>query len=300
MDLGFLQNRILFSVAAYRDWTANQLVQSALPAQAGQPSVFVNMPADIRNTGVEMTLRTVNLSRGKWSWVSTITMSVPRNRLVSFPGLATTKEASTLVVGKSLTVVKGYQYQGVSADSGLFTFREFSHGGVLNDSDVVAGRNMDLKYYGGLDQVVRYKNWELDVFIEFRRQNGQNPYAILYQQYMPGFAGPYMEDNAPAEFLHRWRQPGDHTALQQMTESPGTEAYQRMQDYIGSTANSIDASFIRLKNVALSYRLKHYRVWLKAENLFTYTRYPVSDPETQDPRVLPPVRTVAMGLQVNW
>lgn len=93
---------------------------------------------------------------------------------------------------------------------------------------------------------------------------------------------------------------GDHAALQQMTESAGTAAYSRMQDYIASTANSIDASFIRLKNLALSYRLKHYRVWLKAENLFTYTRYPVSDPETQDPRVLPPVRTVAMGLQVNW
>jgi hypothetical protein len=219
---------------------------------------------------------------------------------VSFPGLATTKESSTLVVGKSLTVVKKYSYQGVSVDSGLFTFREFSHGGVLNDSDLVAGGNMDPRYYGGLDQAVRFKNWELDVFIEFRRQNGQNPYPILYQQYMPGFATPYMEDNAPVEFLHRWRQPGDRVTLQQMTESPGTEAYQRMQDYIASTANSIDASFIRLKNVALSYRLKQYRVWLKAENLFTYTRYPVGDPETQDPRVLPPVRTVAMGLQVNW
>ncbi len=292
MDLGFLQNRILFSVAAYRDWTANQLVQSALPVQAGQPSVFVNMPADIRNTGVELTLRTVNWSSGHWSWVSTLMVSVPRNRLVSFRGVATTKESGTLVVGKSLTVVKGYSYQGVSADSGLFMFR--------NDSDVVVGGNMDPKYYGGLDQVVRYKNWELDVFIEFRRQNGQNPYVILYQQYMPGFAAPYMEDNAPVEFLHRWRQPGDHAALQQMTESAGTAAYSRMQDYIASTANSIDASFIRLKNLALSYRLKHYRVWLKAENLFTYTRYPVSDPETQDPRVLPPVRTVAMGLQVNW
>jgi hypothetical protein len=26
----------------------------------------------------------------------------------------------------------------------------------------------------------------------------------------------------------------------------------------------------------------------------------VTDPETQDPRVLPPVKTVAMGLQVNF
>jgi hypothetical protein len=147
--------------------------------------------------------------------------------------------------------------------------------------------------------VVRFKNWEIDVFVEFRRQNGQNPYAILYHYYMPGFSTPYLEDNAPVEFLHRWRQPGDHAALQKMTESAG-EAYQRMQDYIASTANSIDASFIRLKNVGVTYRLKNYKIWIKTENLFTWTRFPVSDPETQDPRVLPPVRTVAMGMQVNF
>jgi TonB-linked SusC/RagA family outer membrane protein len=290
MDLGFLQNRILFSVAAYRDWTTNQLVQSALPAQAGQPTVEVNMPADIRNTGVELTLRTVNISHGPWSWVSTLMVSVPQNHLVSFPGLATTKESSTLVVGKSLTVVKGYQYQGVSVDSGLFQF----------SSNAVAGGNMDPRYYGGLDQVLKYKQWELEVFVEFRAQNGQNPYVILYQQYMPGFAMPYMEDNAPVEFLHRWRQPGDHAALQQVTESTGSVAYQRIQDYIFSTANSIDASFVRLKNVRLAHRVKHSLIWIKGENLFTWTRYPVTDPETQDPRVLPPVKTVAMGLQVNF
>jgi hypothetical protein len=102
------------------------------------------------------------------------------------------------------------------------------------------------------------------------------------------------------EWLNRWRQPGDHAVLQQMTESTGSVAYQRMQDYIGSNANSIDASFVRLKNLGLSYRLKHCRVWIKTENLFTYTRFPVTDPETQDPRVLPPVKTVAMGLQINF
>jgi TonB-linked SusC/RagA family outer membrane protein len=310
MDLGFLQNKILFSVAAYRDWTANQLVQSALPSQTGQPSVFVNLPADIRNTGVEFTLRTVNWSSAHWSWTSTLTVSVPENKLVSFPGLASTKEAGTLVVGKSLSVVKGYQYQGVSVDSGLFQFRDVNHNGVLDGGDLVAGGNLDPRYYGGLDQVVRYRNWDLDLFIEFRRQNGQNPYIILYQQYLPGFENTYLEGNAPVEWLHRWRQPGDHAVLQQMTESTSSEAYQRMQDYISSNANSIDASFVRLKNLALSYRLpkewlrrvalKGGRLWLKAENLFTYTRYPVTDPETQDPRVLPPVKTVAMGLQINF
>jgi hypothetical protein len=80
----------------------------------------------------------------------------------------------------------------------------------------------------------------------------------------------------------------------------GSVAYQRMQEYIVSTANSIDASFIRLKSLGLTYKMKHSRIWIKTENLFTWTRYPVTDPETQDPRVLPPVKTVAMGVQVNF
>ena len=300
IDLGFLQNRILFSAAAYRDWTANQLVQLNLPSQAGQPSVFVNMPADVVNTGLEFSLRTVNWSGGGWSWVSTLTLSVPANKLASFPGLVYTKEANALVVGKSLTVVKGYQYQGVSADSGLFEFRDVNHDGVLNSYDLVAGGNLDPRYYGGLGNAVRYKHWEVEVFVDFRAQNGQNPYILLYQQYMPGFAVPYLEDNAPVDFQRRWRRPGDHAVLQQVTESSNTVAGMRMQDYISSTAQSMDASFVRLKNVRVSWRLGRSLVWIKAENLFTWTRFPVTDPETQDPRVLPPVRTVAMGLQVNW
>jgi TonB-linked SusC/RagA family outer membrane protein len=300
MDLGFLNNRILLTVAAYRDWTVNQLVQSALPSQSGQPTVFVNMPANVVNRGVEFSLRTVNWSDRDWSWTSTLMVTVPVNRLVSFPGLAHTQDSSTLVVGKSLSVVKGYQYQGVSADSGLFMFKDVNHDGVLTNADFVPGGNLDPRYYGGLDNVVRYKRWELQLFVEFRRQSGQNPYVILDQQYMPGFATPYFEGNAPVEWLHRWRQPGDHVALQQATESVNSVAYTRMQDYISSTANSVDASFIRLKNLMLSYRVKCARLWLKGENLFTYTRFPVTDPETQDPRVVPPVKTVAVGMQLNF
>jgi len=300
LDLGFLNHRILCSVAWYRDWTLNQLVQSALPSQVGQPTVSVNMPANVVNRGMEFTLRTVNYSNKNWTWISTLMVSAPLNRLRSFPGLAHTQDSSLVVVGKSLSVVKGYAYQGVRADSGLYTFRDVNHDGVLDGHDVVAGGNLDPRYYGGLDNVVRYKKWEIELFVEFRRQNGQNPYVILYQEYMPGFQSPYLEGNAPVEWLHRWRQAGDRVALQQVTESAGSAAYTSMQNYISSTANSIDASFVRLKNVALAYTLKHTRFWLKGENLLTYTHFPVTDPETQDPRVLPPVKTLAMGVQVNF
>src|SRR5262249_45892630 len=162
-----------------------------------------------------------------------------------------TTDSNTLVVGKPLSVVKGYQYLGVSSDSGLYTFRDVRKDGVLDAHDVVAGGNLDPKYYGGFGQTINYKQWQFDLFFEFRRQGGLNPYVILYQQgYIPGFAGTYFEGNAPVEFEKRWRQPGDRAALQQVTESVNSTAYARIQDYISSTAVARDASFIRLKNLA--------------------------------------------------
>jgi hypothetical protein len=302
MDLGFVQNKILLSVAAYRDWTVNQLVQTNLPGQSGMPNVYANVPANVNNRGVELTLRTVNLRRKDFSWESTVTLSAPVNKLRRFPGLASTTYSSQLVVGKSLSVVKGYQYQGVSVDSGIFQFRDIN--------DVVAGGNFDPRYYGGVDQHFRYKQLELDLFLVFKRQNGYNPYVIIYQQYAPGSLAPSMLGNAPVEWLHRWQNPGDHSALERVTAETTTLAYSRMQDYISSDAKAIDASYLRLKSLSFSYQLSRSwlkrlsltegKMYIKGENLFTYSKFPVSDPETQDPRVLPPVKTVTAGVKVNF
>lgn len=310
VDLGLLQNRVLLTVAAYRDWTVNQLVQTRLPSQSGLPSAYSNLPADIINRGVEVSLHTVNWS-GRWfSWTSTVTFTAPLNRLQRFPGLGTTSYAGSLVVGKSLSVVKGFQYQGVSVDSGLFQFRGLEHGGQLTDSDLVVGANLDPRYYGGVDQWFTYKRLELEVFVEFRRQNGYNPFVVLYQVMTPGSLGPSMLGNVPVEWLRRWKASGDHAALEQVTNSDATLAAQRAQDFIASDAQATDASFIRCRRVALTWRMpdawlkrmhmREGKLYLRADNLFTITPFPVTDPETQNPMVLPPMRSISFGLQANF
>jgi hypothetical protein len=310
VDLGFLQDKVLLSVELYRDWTVNQLVQTSLPAQSGLPTVYSNLPANVSNRGVEFTLRTMNWCSRDFTWESTVTLSAPLNELRRFPGLANTPYSNYLVVGKSLSVVKGYQYLGVNADSGLFQFRDVNHDGVLNSADFVAGGNFDPRLYGGVEQRFRYQRFELDLFVVFRQQNGYNPYVVMYQQYMPGSLAPSMLGNAPVEWLYRWRQPGDHTALEKVTETTTSLAYQRMQDFIISNAKAIDGSYIRLKNLAFSYQLAKSllkrllltdgKIYLSGENLFTFTHFPVTDPETQDPRVLPPVKTVVVGATINF
>jgi hypothetical protein len=47
-------------------------------------------------------------------------------------------------------------------------------------------------------------------------------------------------------------------------------------------------------------KLENIRVYCKAQNLFTITRYQAGDPETASPFALPPLRTVALGVRASF
>jgi hypothetical protein len=76
-----------------------------------------------------------------------------------------------------------------------------------------------------------------------------------------------------------------------------------------SDAALTDASFIRLKNLSLSWqlpgqwrqaaRLKYCRVYAQGQNLWTITSYKGLDPETQSATSLPPLRMLTIGVQVG-
>ncbi len=76
-----------------------------------------------------------------------------------------------------------------------------------------------------------------------------------------------------------------------------------------SDAAFTDASFIRLKNVNLSYQLPNnlvrkfklqgVRFNVTGQNLLTITKYKGIDPETQYNTVLPPLRVITAGIQLS-
>lgn len=310
LDLGFLKNKIVLSVTAYRNWTSNQLVFTALPAQAGLPGVFSNLPANVVNKGFEFSLQTHNIVSKNFRWVSTLILTVPNNQLKKFPNLSGSLYAGQLFQGKSLNEINAYHYTGVDATTGLFTFRDYNKNGGLDPADRKAAGNTDLHYYGGIEQSFQYKCWQLDLFFQYRDGNGINPLAMLYQYVPPpGMAGPSMLGNGPVEWLNHWRKPGDKALLQRLTADPSSAAYQQLNYYPASDARLVDASFIRWKSMALRWRmpekwlskagLRSGQLYLQGQNLWTHSRFPVTDPETQDPTVLPPVRTLALGCQVT-
>lgn len=309
LDLGFLENKVVLSATAYRDWTTNQLVYTSLPAQSGLPGVVSNLPANVVNEGLEFSLQTHNWVSKNFRWTSTFLLTLPDNRLKSFPGLDNSLYAKKLLPGKSLSEISAWHYTGVDRSTGLFTFRDYNKNGALDAGDRIAAGNFDLRYYGGIEQSFQYKCWQLNLFFEYRGGNGINPLVMFYQSVSPGMAGPSMLTNGPVEWLSHWQKPGDAASLQKLTASYGTPAYQQQNNYLDSDARLMKANFLRWKSLSLRWRLpekwlskaglRSGQLYMQGQNLWTFTKFPVTDPETQDPTVLPPVRIITAGCQIT-
>jgi TonB-linked SusC/RagA family outer membrane protein len=307
IELGFLKDRILMTVAYFRNRSGNQLASYALPIQTGFSSVSKNFDALIQNKGVEVSFTSKNITSKNLKWTSSFNLTVLRNKLLAFENLSTSSYFNTYVVGQALSTRKLYEYTGVDPNSGIYQFTDVDRNGVFNTSDQIIFKNIDPKFYGGFINSISYKNFELDITLEYKKQEGLN-YLNTLSLFPPGY-GP--NKNQPIVVLNRWQKPGDITDIGKFTGTFGSPAYTAtINNLTQSNAIYGDASYIRLKNVSLSYRipgkwttkikLDESRIYFQAQNLFTITNYVGSDPENQNLYVLPPLRTITAGMILNF
>lgn len=112
--------------------------------------------------------------------------------------------------------------------------------------------------------------------------------------------------NKPLQFLNSWEEPGDSEDIQKVSLS--SIASKAFNDAANSSKGIEDASFLRLKNVALSYQfprkvikklgLEEVNLYLNAQNLITLTGYKGLDPQGGR-GVVPPLKTITCGLQIT-
>ena len=307
IELGFLQDRILLTADYFINRSSNALIQYQLPLQTGFASILKNFPATVQNAGIELNLTSKNIATKTFSWVTTFNVTVPRNKLVAFPGLATSSYAGKYVIGKSINLIKGYRFLGVNTQTGVFEFSDINKDDKLDANDLVVLGNLDPKYYGGFLNTISFKGFEAELFFQFKKQNGKNYLASIYNPYgyPPGAMG-----NQPVNVLERWQMPGDVTGIEQFSTTYGTPAFNALNYLSSSGAVYSDASYVRLKTLSVSYSLpqawlkkaamQNARLYLQAQNLFTITKYKGADPETQNLYALPPLKTITAGIQFTF
>ncbi|MFW0718629.1 SusC/RagA family TonB-linked outer membrane protein [Pedobacter sp. N23S346] len=307
IDLGFFKDRLSLSVAFYRNVSGNQLVSFPLSIQTGFTSYQANLPAKVENKGWEFTLNSQNIKNKNFSWSTNFNISLNQNKLKEFPGIEKTSYYSQYQIGRPLSSFYTFQYTGFNPQTGLPTVADLNGNGAVNFGFLDTGRGdryfagaTQPKYYGGLSNTVSYKKITLDFLFQFVKQKGRN---ILSQSFYP----PGYMYNSAAEPILAYINAGLPT--QPQVTSSFNDAYDAYSDYISSDAVLTDASFIRLKNVNLSYdfdgnwlkriKLQRLRIQLQAQNLFTITNYLGFDPESQGVN-LPPLRTIVGALQFTF
>ena len=312
LELGFLEDKVLFSAEWSDRRTANQLLNSPGPLTQSGVASYVNLSGIvIENRALELTIETNQLKWGPFLLHSAFMFTLPQNRLLYWPGgVAGAYYGNFFVPGRSLSVTRSYHYKGVDPATGYYTFQTPNSNGTPEPGDEVPDKGLDVHYYAGWSQVLQYGRLRLEFVLDYRKQNGLNPLVLLAEENAPGTRAPEGLSNGPVEWLDHWRKPGDIVSQQRPTSGGDPLAMDRLWAWFESDARIVDASFLRLKSLSLGWDLpvrraqqkgmKECRVYIRGENLLTLTRFPVTDPETQDPRVLPPLRTLSVGWRVGF
>jgi len=311
LDLAFVKDRLSLSAGYYRNRTNSQLVNLTVSPQTGFPGYQSNLPATVQNSGWELSLNSTNIKNKNFSWTSSFNISQNRNKLLSFPNIEKSSYYTTYVVGNPINSYYLYQYTGIDPVTNLPSFTDFNGSGTINAGFASTGRGDRYyagtsypKYYGGLTNTLNYKSLTLDITFQFVKQMGRS--LLASSNYPPGYFS-----NAAASVVNEYLALGsqDYLVSAGTRGAAGAASYSAYSSYTASDASLVDASFIRLKNVNLSYTLpakwlgktggQSIRVYTQAQNLFTITRYKGFDPESQG-IATPPLRTITGGLQFTF
>lgn len=316
IDLGFFKERVTVNVDYYIKNTTDLLLDQPLPPSSGFYSVSKNV-GEMTNKGFEFNLSTVNLE-GEVNWTTSLNLSTNRNEVTKLYGdvdriideARGNRGNNSIFVGQPIGVFYGYHWLGIDPSTGDCVYEDIDGDGEITSSDQKIIGNPHPDFVGGFTNVISYKGITLNVLLQFTYGNDVYNGSRMY---IEGLGG---DDNQTTAVLRRWRQPGDITDVPRATVlGYNNNANLKSNRFIE------DGSFLRIKNVNLSYdlpkdvvtklKLSNAKVYLTVQNLWTFTNYSGMDPDVNfagssnrymgtDFFTYPQARTVTIGLSTNF
>ena len=299
------------------DWfkkqTKDLLFQKQVPKYNGGGTYWVNQ-GKLNNTGVELSLTTFPV-KGAVTWETSLNASYVKNEVADLAGDDFVLTANYSDLGGPLQIMKPgypmgsfyvYQWKGFD-DKGANLYQKADGSLTTNPTsdDLVVKGQASPKWTVGWNNTVTWKNWTLNVF--FNAATGYDRLNISRFMAASMTGGSRFITLCDAYFKG-W----DHVANKADALYPSLTNTDN-KSYANSDFWLEDASFIKLKNISLSYRiprrvLKFASVQLSvsAQDLFTITRYKGMDPEVYtsydglDYGAYPIPRTITFGAKIRF
>ena len=284
-NLGFhfaFWNRLNVDLELYNKYTYNMLMLVPKSySDNGFGSNWDNVGAMV-NRGAELNLTGTALQIGDFSWMLNANVSYNRNRITALYGGVDEYE----LANSSLKYVVGHdageffinRFAGVNPANGdaLWYTKDGEITDELRDEDrVMTGKSFNAPWTGGFGTTFSWKGLSLSAQFSWVADR----WMINNDRYYQESNGRFQTYNQSVKLLDRWKQPGD------ITDTPRHGEYMEFDDRLLE-----DASFLRLKNLMLSYQIptaairksgfiEGLRVYFQAQNLFTFTKFSGLDPE---------------------
>jgi TonB-linked SusC/RagA family outer membrane protein len=294
LDFVVLKSRINGSLDYYNNKTNDLLFDVALPTIAGFSTIRTNV-GNVANTGLELSLTSVNVEINGFKWSSTFNISGNRNKIVRLVGLDANGDgkeddlvSSNLFIGKSISAIYGLKSNGLyqlgdDIPTGYYpgTLRVVDANGdgkLENATDRVFIGRGDPAYRTSLLNTFEYKGLTLRVFLN-SVQGGKDGYLAASNT---GFGGNLSDNSRNLNYfsgIDFWSPSNTDAMYPRSPVSP-----------VLSPSVYLQRNFVRLQDVSLSYRFSgkviqalhadNLSVFASGKNLATWTDWRGWDPET--------------------
>ena len=299
------------------DWfkkiTKDLLFQKQVPKYNGGGTYWVNQ-GELKNTGVEFSVNTFPV-KGTVTWETGFNAAYVKNEVTDLAGSDFVLTANYSDLGGAMQIMKPgypmgsfyvYQWKGFD-DKGANLYQKAD--GSLTTSptsdDLVVKGQASPKWTMGWNNTISWKNWTVNIF--FNAATGYNRLNIS-RYTAASMTGNSRFVTLRDAYFKGW-DPVSNKAAAAYPSLPNTES----KNYANSDFWLEDASFVKLKNVSISYRIPRrvakfasIQLSVSAQDLFTITRYKGMDPEVYtsydglDYGAYPIPRTITFGAKIRF
>lgn len=329
-DLSLFNHRLRLEGDFYDSKSLELLLNVPVPSITGYPSQMQNV-GKVQNKGMEFLLTTKNLVN-QLKWSSNFNISFNKNEVLAvgpderpiFASAPNASNAFITTIGSPIASFYGYVFEGVfmsqeeldkyphlSQDKvGDGRYRDISGDGKMDANDMTILGDNQPAFTGGFNNNFEYKNFSLGV--QFTGSYGAEVFSI-YKRMIAVYHG---DRNAMVEVLDRWKSSEDPGNGQIFRPTRTPSGWSRSPSSLWLT----DGSYLRLRNVSLSYEfdsnrlnkisLQGLRIYVTGQNLYTWTKNPGYDPEASsegsgltkggDYTGYPSARSFILGLNVTF
>ncbi len=299
-------NRLNVDLELYYKLTSDMLMQVPVPYSTSGFGYYWDNVGEMVNAGVELNVTGTIIATDDFLWTANANVSYNHNEITELYNGVTEYERSgtntKLQVGHPLGEFYINRYAGVNPANGEALWYDKSGylTTELRDEDkVLVGKTYIAPWQGGFGTALTYKGLSLSTQFSWVADR----WMLNNDRYFDESNGRFATYNQSRRLLERWQNPGDVTDIPRHGEY--TEFDSRLLE---------DASFLRLKNVMLSYSLpsewlagqnvvRGARFYIQAQNLLTWTHFSGLDPEGTSnvyAAQYPMARQYTFGLDVTF